>query len=467
MQKISLILLISGLLFSAVLAMAQEDAAPIPSEAAGEATPTDQVVLPAGETTTIDEFSATLDETVEDLGIGEPNILPDSPFYFLKEWSRTIQSVFAFSTVAKAQLKEKFSSEKLLEVKKMVEQNKNQEQIENAVRSYQKEIGEMAKVTERIRETAEESEQVGQFLDKFIQQQTVHQRVLQKLEEQVPQEVFEKIQEVRNEHLEKFGEIMTRLENKENLQERLEQNLQEMAGSEFKEFKNLEILKQLEEKVPEEAKEAIRGVQENLLIKLKEKLEQLPPQTQEKFQDYVEKISGEKETQLEIVDSLKEELKDFPLLKENLLQLRERIMEQIRERIQQKEQNQTMLCPEIEKPAATFCQEGRIIIKKDEQGCIIEFKCVIPAQVEVPPTQSTSPQPVPKQEQEQTQACIQLWNPVCGKDGKTYSNECFAKVAGIEVAYEEACEETETEKNMLQQQLQQFKELLPGTSNSK
>lgn len=354
MKKISIVLLILGFLISAGAVMAQEQ----PEEVA-----LDEEVLP------------------RDLDVENPTLLPDSPFYFVKSWSRGIQSFFAFDPVTKVELKQRFANEKLIEVKKMVTENKATEAVNKAVENYKKEVEDIGKVTEDIKEKAETNEKVASFLDKYIQQQTLHQRLLQKLEEQVPPDAFAKIQEARERHLEKFGEVMNRLEeDKEKMRERLEKNLEETKGSDFKEFKNLEVLKNLEEKAPEQAKEALQKARENTLKRLEIKMEQLPVERLEHFKSYAESISGAKERHEEILENLKERLKEKPALRQKVMEAIDRVSERV----------DIMERQETEKP-------GRI--------------------------------------------CNQLWAPVCGKNGKTYSNDCFAKVAGVEINHKGACAE--------------------------
>ena len=73
--------------------------------------------------------------TSQDLEVKEPRLLPDSPFYFVKNWWRGLRLAFTFDPVKKAQLRDKFANEKLLEVKKLIEKKKDPRIIEKARRN--------------------------------------------------------------------------------------------------------------------------------------------------------------------------------------------------------------------------------------------------------------------------------------------------------------------------------------------
>jgi hypothetical protein len=447
--------------------------------------------------------------SAKDLGISEPKVLPDNPFYFLKNWGRGIRLFFAFNRTKKAELRLTFANEKIVEAKKLAEEKKDPKLIEKGMEDFQKEMEAIGKMDPKI---------LKEFSEKLIHQQLLHQKILQKLETQVPPEVFAKIKENREKHLERFATVMSKVE--ENFPEKLANELEKQKGSKFKEFKNLEVLKEIEEKLPAEQKEKIQEKREKILESLNENLENMSDEDKEKFKDYLGKINGDKLVHLkvladlegeEISDKTKEILEEaeeekaqgvqevtpeiaqnqinkaeaeiakadekvkginpeeykaqaifrlLDLAKKHLEEAKkafdegkygrafglatasyhealncQRIVEKIekiKESPEKMKEKMEELFPGVELPEEIRkCKlvsppkcEGRISVEKDENGCPI-FKCLPVEKSEIPEKGKI--------------VCPMLWDPVCGKDGKTYSNECFANAAGTEVDHKGMC----------------------------
>ncbi len=411
-----------------------------------------------------------LDENIQpaDLGVSSPTILPDSPFYFFKNLGRNIQSFFTFDPVAKTELKEKFSNEKLIELKAMIERKKSTQAIQSAIENYEDEVKTVKTFAERIRATAQENEEVGKFLDKYTQHQVLHQTILQKLEEQVSEEVYAKILETREQHLEQFGEVMQKLEAKEKITERLEKNLKEIKGSDFKEFKNLELLESLKEKLPEEVQQKVEETKEAVLNTLRETLENLPEEKQKNFQEYVEKISGNEVKQLNILNAL-----EGTELSEKLQAVVEQAREKQVQRIENRYENtitKQKAQDQIDKAAAALEKAKNLVIQKDTTNTEMPevFRLIEQAEEQLTLAkryfdeknytkayaQATSALSLTQnairiieiragfQSTVSTITeliCTNADSPVCGKDNKTYRNICLAKKAGIEVSYRGEC----------------------------
>jgi rRNA-processing protein FCF1 len=206
--------------------------------------------------------SSTDEVSAQDLGVSDPILLPNNPFYFLKEWGRGIQSFFAFGSLKKAELEQKFANERLIELRKLVEEGKiSSEILTKAADKYKKTM-------EKIKDAVDKGDgNVNKFLDKFANQQILHEKILQKLETQVPEQVIEKIQEARDQHLENFKDVMIKLEdNSDKIVEKI-QNAVTDSSTDGSEAYDVLIIEKIGEKMPLEIKDKLDDVKTIIIDK--------------------------------------------------------------------------------------------------------------------------------------------------------------------------------------------------------
>lgn len=193
-----------------------------------------------------------------------PKLLPDNPFYFLKDLKERIELFLAFAPEKKAEKLAEIATRRIAEAKKMIEKGKP-EFVEKLMARYEKQL---QKAMERAEEAKEKGKDVEKVLEIVTQATSQHQGVLAEVYEKVPDKAKEAIERaievsgrgqeealkaVSGEKKEEMGrEIKEKMEKRPKVREILEERTPGVL-EEIEELEREEKLEEeLEETMPEE-----------------------------------------------------------------------------------------------------------------------------------------------------------------------------------------------------------------------
>ena len=259
-------------------------------------------VTTSAEVSTAETIS--IEAEAESLGVEVPG-----RFHFLKSWGYSLQKAVTFNPVKKAEIDLKQASERIVQARQLASNSddpKVQEKVEAALDKYQEK---MASIKERSEEFKAKSPELAEkFLDKLSDRQIKQQDMISKLEEKMPEEAWQHLNQVREKTMEHYSDVIDKvIEDKDKIADHLLKAFDGQNVSDFNRLKHIEILKNLEDKVPAEAKASIIRAQENVLDKFKAEADKLPSDLKElNYMDYLEKA---RKIQGKSIDTL-EELSD-------------------------------------------------------------------------------------------------------------------------------------------------------------
>ena len=210
--------------------------------------------------------------TAADLGVEDPGLLPTNPFYFLKEWRRSIRSLFAFNLVSKAELELLAVNQKAAELKQVQQNLPDDERgVNRALENYQESQERLKSRLETLKETSQ-NPQIDKLLDQIADRAVKHEKLFDELEQKVSYDSAKSIIQNIRARISESAAAAAEKDEAVKFVSRLEKALVESPGGEIKHLRSVEIIDRLEQKAPEELRLALEGLRRNFSERLNEDL---------------------------------------------------------------------------------------------------------------------------------------------------------------------------------------------------
>ena len=261
--------------------------------------------------TNVNEVEEAESVTLLDLEVEDPGLLPTSPFYFFKEWGRGVQSFFTFNSIGKAELEAKFANEKAAELKKVEEENPNNEMgIARALSNFQRAQEKVASRLQRLKETSE-NPNVDSLLEKITEKSILHEKLLQevKMRHEDKEEVRIRIKSAGLSILDVIKRAAEK-DDPEKFAQRLKNKLEATRGSELKDVRAVEILDRIAETVPEEVRVRLEIVRDGFKEKAKVRIEKLAEEGEDRVRDILDRIPGDEGRRAVVLEEIRLKVSD-------------------------------------------------------------------------------------------------------------------------------------------------------------
>lgn len=417
--------------------------------------------------------------TTTDLGVEDPGVLPNSPFYFFKEVGRTFQRAFTFNRIAKAELELRITNEKAAEVKKVEEEHPNDANaLQGALENYQRAQERLRLRIENLGENSD-NPNVDAFLEKLTDRVVLHEKLFEELIERHDAQK-NIIQDIRIKIEETAGAAAER-DTPEKFKERLRIELEKGKGGDLKYLRSVDFLERIAEQTTEETKERLGRLREDFVEKIKDRLERAAEEGEEeteRLKELFNRIPGDSlrrsvlleeirvrssEKGAQAIEKIRERLEegiedqeDFVGKVEHQIKVTEEKIERLENKIREEGEDVPDAAARLLREARDNLEKAKTALRegnpREAFGLARSAEAVVGNILRILQGGIDAAQDLPQQLDEirarvlqriptrSDVACIEIFKPVCGEDGKTYSNRCVAeRQSDVKVAYEGRC----------------------------